>query len=619
MILEALSGKNLLTWNGAFDIPFTTNNLKINLLPALHADVMLMKHTCDESFPFGLKEVATKLWGHDVTAEKQEMQASIKEAGGTSKEYYKASLPTISKYCVQDCLLTFRLYNHYGAELRRQNLEDFYYSAEVMPLYRTVTIPMEAKGIKIDMPALHSAMAEICTDLQTLERGIQEQILPYLATILPQLYSKEYPEWTETGKVPKWRKDGLTAKEAWHKDNPDRVSPFNLLSKHHLKKLFFEKLKETPISKTPTGLPQVDEVFLDAMALKYLWAADLIEYNKLTKLKGTYLERFLEEAEDGIFYPQFNQHRTVSGRYSGDLQQLPRPLEPGQASDLICKHTNRIREFFIPRDGSVLLAADYEQLEPSVFAHISGDPALHNIFNAGLDFYSEVAIRTEGIQGVSSDKKAPNYLGKIAKATRQKAKAYALGVAYGMTGYKLQFELNIPQELAEELVQKYLRAFPKLADWMAKSQDQVRLTGTIKTQSGRVRRMPEAKALLQKYGSRITDSLHLWKTFNTNPVQYAQAKLDRKTVVNCLNNAINFQVQGLAASIVNRASIELAKLGYIPSIQVHDELVYEVPAEGQGDVSEASAVIKDVMENVMKLAVPLRTVPQWGKNYRECK
>jgi DNA polymerase-1 len=180
----------------------------------------------------------------------------------------------------------------------------------------------------------------------------------------------------------------------------------------------------------------------------------------------------------------------------------------------------------------------------------------------------------------------------------------------------LQFELNVPQELAEELVQKYLRAFPKLADWMAKSQDQVRLTGSIKTQSGRIRRMPEAKALLQKYGSRITDSLHLWKTFNTNPVQYAQAKLDRKTVVNCLNNAINFQVQGLAASIMSKAMIQLAQMGYIPLLTVHDEVVYEIPTE---HVSEAAEVVKNVMETATILSVPLKTQPQWGKNYRECK
>jgi DNA polymerase-1 len=124
-ILRALQSKKLITWNASFDMRMTLNNLGVDLLPALHADVLLLKHTCDEEFPFGLKEVATKVFGTKVTGEKEEMQASIKANGGTATEYYKAAGNLLAKYCVQDCLLTFRLFSFYSRELERQGLGSF--------------------------------------------------------------------------------------------------------------------------------------------------------------------------------------------------------------------------------------------------------------------------------------------------------------------------------------------------------------------------------------------------------------------------------------------------------------------------------------------------------------
>jgi len=116
---------------------------------------------------------------------------------------------------------------------------------------------------------------------------------------------------------------------------------FNLQSNHHLKKLFFETLNETSVSKTPTGQPQVNDEFMELMAEKHEWAKLLIEYNKLTKIKGTYIERLLDKADNGRFYPSFKQHGTISGRYSSDLQQVPRPLEDSQSTPLVRKYNNQ--------------------------------------------------------------------------------------------------------------------------------------------------------------------------------------------------------------------------------------------------------------------------------------
>ncbi len=621
-LLSSLVGKKLLTWNGGFDIPFIKNFFGIDLLPYLHADVMLMKHTCDEEFPFGLKEVATKLWGLDAKIEKEEMLESIKANGGGPKDYYKASTETLSKYCIKDALLTFRAYTHYSKELQRQGLEVFYYTDEVMPLYKHVTIPMEQRGVALNIDSLKTEQAAITKDIQAIEASIQAQIAPYLPDVfVPWLLNKDYPMQTYTGKVPVWRKKHATQKDAWSVDNPGAYM-FNLQSKHHLKKLFFDTLGEEPLSRTPTGQPQVDETFLDSVALKYEWAQQLIVYNKLNKLKSTYIDRFLQEQENGIFYPSFMQHRTVSGRFGSDLQQLPRPLEPNGENDLVSHYTSIIRTFVVCRDNCNLISADYEQLEPSVFSHNSSDPNLIAIFNNGLDFYSEVAIRTEGLTDVSSDKRAPNYLGAINKAKRQKAKSYSLGIAYGMSGYKLKFEVQSTQEEADKLVADYYAAFPKLKETMDALQNSAKKNGYVVSAGGRIRRMPLVQKLYQRHGDCIDNDLELWKKYHNIPALYAKAKEDRKTYKNLMNNALNFPIQSLAASIVNRACINIAKklktekLDAHIIMQIHDEIVVEA---SQKDTERACQILKQEMETVVKLKVPLRAEPIVGKNFKECK
>lgn len=618
-ILRALALKKLLMFNASFDARFTKLNLGVDLLPALHTDVLLLKHTCDEEFPFGLKELAVKHWGTDVKKEKEEMQASIKANGGTAAQYYKASTETLAHYCVQDCLLTFKLYNLYSAELKRQGLYDFYYFDEVLPLYKECTIPMEEIGVRLDIPKMQTALKEITEDIDKTEQGIQASIIPHLSIFTTWFLNKDYPKQTATGKQPVWARKGLTQQEAWERDYPGEFM-FNLQSKHHLKKLFFDTLKETPLNRTPTGLPQVDEEFLEAMSQKYDWCAKLTVFNKLQKIKSTYIERFLEEAEGDRFFARFMQHRTTSGRMSGDLQQLPRPLESGDP--MVVKYTNQVRSFILPDIGCKLVDIDYQQLEPTVFSHTSGDPALQAIFNEGKDFYSDVAIKTERLRDVSSDKRASNYLGKVNKAARQKAKSYSLGLAYGMSAYKLKFELNCTEQEAERLVNDYMTAFPELASWMNRSKETVKYKGQIATQSGRIRHMPRAAAIFKKYGSCIDNDLNLWKNYNAYPDLYVKAKEDRREYKNLLNNAINHQVQGLAASIVNRASIALVrklkseKLSAEIISQVHDELLLNCP---ESELERVCVIVKDILENIVKLAVPLKADPQVGDCYADTK
>lgn len=616
-ILQELKKKKLIMHNASFDVRMTKNNLGIDLLPALYADTMLMKHTCDENHPMGLKEIATMLWGKDVKKEKEEMQASIKANGGTATQYYKADTAIIGKYCMQDCALTFRVYSHYSAELERQGLVEFYYDTEVLPLYKNVTVPMEQAGVRLDIPLMNKTLAEISRDITYVEDLIQGYIAPHLALFTTWFLNKDYPLQTPTGKVPAWAKNGATQLQAWQKDNSSCYM-FNLQSKFHLKKLFFDTLKETPLSTTPTGLPQVDDDFITSMHSKYPWCVHLTTYNKLQKLRSTYIQGMLEEAHEGRFYASYKQHGTTSGRYSGDMQQLPRPIE---GAGLVARYTSLIRSFILADTDCSLISSDYQQLEPSVFAHVSGDATLQNIFINDLDFYSEIAIHVEGLKDVSSIKDAPNFLGKVNKAKRQDAKTYSLGIPYGMTGFKLKFEIGCSAEQADKLVQQYLSRFPALASWMLDSKEQMKKFGTIKTQAGRIRRLGRAAQLYKQYGPALDCDLQLWKAFNESP-RYAQAKKDRREYKNYLNNGINFQIQGLGASIINRASIAIAATFKDKGMQtrqvgqIHDELLFNSPA---AEVDFASAIIKQIMENITKLAVPLRANPVAASHFGACK
>ena len=680
-VLNKLKDKKLIMFNASFDVRITKNDLDIDLLDSLYADAMLLKHTCDEEFPFGLKQIAKKIQskiGLDVESEANKEQLdmiqSIKDAGGSvtkdSYELYKADMRKIGIYACADTDLTLRIFNYYSKLLTEEGLDRFFYEDEVMPLYKHVTIPMEDRGIGIDIDQVTTAREQIQKDIEEVEDEIQEKIRPYLGTFLTWFLDKEFsprrtgsfaqalceyadlslPR-TKSGRYsitaaalealePSFYKRWLQGIEAelpyevirscqemlWA-DRGEKYM-FNISSKHHLAKLFFDELNEESITKTPKGRPQMNDLFLDAMAKKYDFAELIRIYNKLNKLKSAYMDRFIEEQEDGIFYPRFNQHRTISGRYGSDLQQLPRPYESEEGVDpRVYKYTNMIRGFFISGDDYVFIDADYESLEPHVFAHVSGDERLKDIFRSGHDFYSTIAIRTEGLDGVSSDTKAENYLKKVDPDKRQKAKAYSLGIPYGMEAFKLSKTIDVHQKEAERLINQYLDAFPDLKDWMERSNKQCKHYGVVRSEAGRARHMKlaaglfysERDVLFDKDGELI-DALKLWEKFRDNPKKYEGYKWKRKQMKNFLNNSKNFQIQSLAASITNRACIEIAKElkrqgadGYVCA-QVHDQIVVKVP---RSQAKRWKKTVQYLMENTYKISLPLKAPAEVATNLRD--
>jgi DNA polymerase I-like protein with 3'-5' exonuclease and polymerase domains len=463
---------------------------------------------------------------------------------------------------MQDCELTLKLDELYQGRMEPELL-DFYLRLEVMPLYREVTIPMERKGIPVDVEELRRADFEIKQELERLESEILVTLAPMLGQFNRKYLNKLYPPKTG-GKfaqtvakllrvdLPRTKagafslaKKAIESLPSWHlfrqfiegrSELPQSLilkaqlelnggePQLNLASKDQLRYVFFTILKEKPTSFTDRGVPQVNEEFLASVQHKYEFGPKLLIYNKLSKIKSSYIERFLEEQEDGIFYPRFQQHRTTTGRYGGDLQQLPRALEAeDEPSALVRNFTNRVRQFFIAGPGYKLVDADYNSLEVVVFADDAGDESLLDMIRKDEDFYSKVALQVHGLEGTySADKKAPNYLKISRPKLRQDAKVSGLGIRYN----------------------------------------------------------------------------HM------------------------LNSALNHAIQSFAASIVNRASIALARemrereLHSYICMNVHDELCVRAP---ESEVDVVAPLMQKIMETTTILDAPLTAKPEVAYTYGDVK
>jgi DNA polymerase I-like protein with 3'-5' exonuclease and polymerase domains len=689
-ILSKLKGKKLVMHNASFDIRFTKNFYDVDLLDDLWIDTPLLVHTVKEegafgfgASPFGLKSIAIMVQqeiGLDVeeaaNKEQIELKESIKANGGAitkdNFEIFKADMEILGMYAAADTDLTLRICNHFLGVLKEENLENFFFNEEVMPLYKEVTIPMEELGVALDVNLIEQTRNEIQADLQAYKKKVFDEMLvmTQVREWIVDTSLKNYPpsnrgNWVQT-LIEKHNLDlpqnakgrySISAKavstlpdspvktfiqtgdmtvldemevlkvsiELWRKDNDGEY--FNIQSKRHLGEIAFDYMKIKPLSNTDKGLPQFDDDFIQTISDKHTWAENLRIYNKLLKISSTYVDRFYYGAEDGRYYFYFKQNGTVSGRYGSDAQQLPKPKEDGEAAPIIIKYNNIVRAFLVAEEGRLLIDADYESLEPHCFASVSGDKNLQDIFNNGWDFYSTVAIKTEKLEerkdlypdGVSPDKKSPVFLKKLDPVKRNRAKGYALGIAYGMEAYALSMGLGVSQAEAEELVEGYLNGFPQLKEWRINSRKQVKERGFIVNKVGRIRHLPKVKKIYETFGDQIMDWRYrkeLEKTYGKDQVMawYRDYR-------NGLNNCLNYQLQSLAAAVVNRAAIQINRYLKANNIdgrvqaQIHDQLIINVPEDQAKEVAPA---IQKIMEVTTQLeGVTLKAPPELAKNFRD--
>ena len=630
--------------------------------------------------PFGLKPIAImnqKELGLDVekaaNEEQLELKGSIKKNGGqTTKllfEIYKADLDILSKYASADTDLTLRICNLYLKKLKEEGLEKFFFEEEVMPIYREVTVPMESAGVDLDVELIEKTHKEISEDLIKNKEIVMKSLLAIsevkewvLGTALSNYpvshkgnwaqnlvtrYSLPLPKSEKTGKYSLTSKNIEELEESnvkqflltgdtdliedvekarismamWKESNDGEY--INIQSKKHLGEIVFKYMGIKPKvagANTKSGRAKFDMDMVEELAKEYPWAENLRIYNKLLKIKSTYVDRFRDRNEDGKYYFYFKQNGTVSGRYGSDAQQLPKPLEEGEDAPIIMKYVNIVRAFLVAGKGRKVIDADYESLEPHCFASVSGDKKLQEIFDNGWDFYSYVAIQTEKLDGVSADKKADNYLKKLDPVKRNKAKAYSLGVAYGMEAYALKMTLGVDQKTAEGLIKGYLDGFPGLRDWRENSRRQVKDHGFIKNYVGRIRHVPKVKKIYEKFGEKMMD----WR-FRKDLENQGYNRDDIVKVYrdyrNGLNFCLNFQLQSLAAAVVNRAAVVINRTarekGFDAFVQaqVHDQLIINV----KDDQAEAFApIVQEIMENTTKLpGVTLKAPPEIANNWRD--
>jgi len=677
-LMEMIAEKELLMWNGGFDCKVVKSNFGIDLLPSLAAEGVLMKHTVNEDALFALKKTAIELQeylGMDMESaaneEQLEMKANVIKNGGVwklaQKDMYKADLDVMGKYACADADLTLRICLYYLDEIKREELEEFFFDKEVMPLYKEVTIQMEAKGLTLDLPQIEQAKVDIQVDIDMLENRI----------LISLMETPEYKEWEKVTidnnhppkksgkfgqalakyfklKLPLTKTGNLSfGKKAMEtlEDGPIKtflttadysgIDPidiyniqrelyidadilFNINSKAQMGQLVFDHMNIAPLGRTPTGRGQFDDDFIEYLGtMDFDWTTDLSNFNKLIKIRGTYIDRFLDNHENGIYYPSFKQHGTISGRYGSDLQQLPRPKEKGELDEIVLKYNNIIRGFFVAGKGRMFIDDDYESLEPHVFAHVSGDDGLKDIFRKGHDFYSTIAIATEKMEGVSADKKAENYLGKVNKQVRQAAKAYCLGVPYGMTAFALGKTLGISTEEAEILIDGYLGGFPELKKWMVESENQAKYEGFVRSEVGRIRHLPKVKVLHAKHGAKLLDWKYRAKLTKKYSNRYGKDEAKKRVNAiymdykNGVNNSKNFKIQSLSASIVNLSAIEINREfirrgidGWV-ALQIHDQLVMNVPEE---KAEECRVLVQDIMENNYKLSIKLKAPAELAVN-----
>ena len=354
-------------------------------------------------------------------------------------------------------------------------------------------------------------------------------------------------------------------------------SEFNINSPTQLAHILFEKLQYPVLKKTQktksfsTGV----EVLKELAELGYAIPSLILQHRELHKLKGTYVDALpMLVGPDSRVHTSFNQAVAATGRLSSsdpNLQNIPIRTQQGR----------EIRRAFVADDGNVLLAADYSQVELRILAHVTQDRDLIDAFSRGADIHRATAARMFGLEESA-----------ISAEQRRAAKTINFGVLYGMSAFRLSNELGISGTQAKDFIDSYFSRYPRIQEYLDRTLVEARATGKVTTLFGRVRYIPE---------------IHN-RSFTVRG--------------NAERMATNAPIQGTAADLLKLAMIALdARLDASSSkaamlLTVHDEIVIEVAEDA---AEETVAIVKETMETIYPLAVPLAVETCWGRSWYEAK
>ncbi len=355
---------------------------------------------------------------------------------------------------------------------------------------------------------------------------------------------------------------------------------FNMASPKQIQQILFEKMGLPVKSKTPKGQPSTSESVLQELALDYPMPKLILEYRSLAKLKSTYTDKLplQVDAKTGRVHTSYNQAVAVTGRLSStepNLQNIPIRTAQGR----------KVRQAFIAPEGKKIVAADYSQIELRIMAHLSQDDGLLTAFEQGLDVHRATAAEVFGTE-----------LESVSTEQRRSAKAINFGLIYGMSAFGLAKQLDIGRKDAQGYIDLYFNRYPGVKEYMDRMRELAKDQGYVETVFGRRLYIPEINS---RNGQRR---------------QYAE------------RTAINAPMQGSAADIIKRAMFAMdcwlteeavsgqAFDGILMTMQVHDELVFEVP---ENTLESAVAKIKNIMSDAAQLKVPLIVEAGIGDNWDE--
>ena len=435
---------------------------------------------------------------------------------------------TATDYSAEDADLTWRLHECLGNLFKDKDLRHLFFEVE-MPLVE-VLAELEYNGVCLDTVWLKKMSTQISRRMEELTAEIHHQA------------------------------GGI----------------FNLDSPKQLSDVLFKKLGFVSLKRTKEG-ESTDQEVLESLRWQHPIAALMLEYRQLAKLKNTYIDKLplMIGRETGRLHASFNQTVTATGRLSSsnpNLQNIPIRSELGQ----------EIRRAFVPQDpGSVILAADYSQIELRLLAHFSGDEQLRQAFASGQDIHRFVAAQVYGVP-----------LDQVTPAQRAKAKAVNFGIIYGQTAYGLSRSIGVSVEEAQKFIDEYFARYSAIPRFIEGVIEQAKKDNYVRTILGRRR-------LITDLNSRI----------------YSRRKLAERMAVNTV-------IQGSAADLIKVAMITIhrriqrEKLPMRMILQVHDELVFELPAEL---APVAGAWIREAMCSAIPVEVPIAVDLGIGPNWLECK
>ena len=488
-------------------------------LQGWYFDTMLASYVLNSvATRHGMDDVARVYLSHFTTTFEQ-----IAGKGAKQKTFNQIEIETAAHYAAEDAHVTYRLYEVLDEKLKAiPELSHILHHIE-MPTARVLTV-MEENGIQLDLAFLEQLGNDFETAIASLEQKIIE-----------------------------------LAGESFNVSSPKQVG-----------EVLFEKLGLKGGKKTSTGQYSTNESILEK--LEHPIAELILEYRGLTKLKSTYTDGLIKQAnsESARVHTSYHQALTATGRLSStdpNLQNIPIREQIGR----------QIRKAFVAPKGRVLLAADYSQIELRLMAHFSQDTALVDAFNHHQDVHRRTAAEVLGIA-----------LEDVTHDQRRQAKAVNFGLLYGMSEFGLTRQLGFSRQESQEYIKKYFNRYPGIYEYMQRTRQVALEQGFIETITGRRLYTPDIDArnmMVRKAAERA---------------------------------AINAPLQGSAADIIKMAMIEVDKI--LPQdqakllLQVHDELVFEVDADIADDLAEQ---LREVMQSVIKLSVPLIVDVGQGQNWDE--